>query len=107
MARPYVSASGFRTIRKRVRWWPNDVALIHPWELLPTQAREHGYSHNAHPTFFGHYALTGTPLRLGRNVACLDYAAAYGGALVAYTHSPGTPLALSNFTSVDVIHHQD
>lgn len=105
--RPYVSASGFRTIRKRVRWWPNDVALIHPWELLPTQAREHGYPHNAYPTFFGHYALTGTPLRLGRNVACLDYAAAYGGVLVAYTHSPGMPLALNNFMSVDVIHHQD
>jgi len=105
--RPYASTSGFRTIRKRVRWWPNDVALIHPWELLPTQAREHGYPHNAHPTFFGHYALTGSPLRLGRNVACLDYAAAYGGALVAYTHSPGTPLSLSGFKSVDVIHHQD
>lgn len=98
--RPYASMSGFRTTRKRVRWWPNDVGMTHPRELIPTLSREHGYPINAYPAFFGHYALTGTPLRLGRNVACLDYAAAYGGALVAYTHFPGQLLESDGFTVI-------
>lgn len=101
--RSRASASAFRTVRRRVRWWPNDVGLIHDMELEPTLAREHGYPNHAMPVFFGHYAMTGTPIRLGRNVACLDYAAAYGGELVAYTHSPETPLSPTCFTAQPVV----
>lgn len=100
--RAQASRSAFRTNRRRVRWWPKDVALIHSAEMVPSLAREVGYSRSSAPVFFGHYAMTGTPVRLGPNVACLDYAAAYHGVLMAYTHKPGTPLQSSNFTWVDV-----
>ncbi|MGM0855871.1 MAG: metallophosphoesterase [Pseudomonadota bacterium] len=100
--RSRASTSAFRTVRRRVRWWPNDVGMIHPMEFEPTLAREHGYPNTARPVFFGHYAMTGAPIRLGRNVACLDYAAAYGGELVAYTHSPEMPLTTQRFTTLPV-----
>ncbi|CAM3956766.1 metallophosphoesterase [Vreelandella rituensis] len=96
----HTSSNGFRSLRRRVRWWPTDHACINPLELQPTPAKAIGYPETASPVFFGHYALVGTPTPLGANVAGVDYSAAYEGALVAYRHTPGVRLSSDRFVSV-------
>lgn len=94
------SPQGFPTRRRRIRWWQNAAARIHPCELQPSPAREIGYPKEAPPVFFGHYALDGAPTVLDEKVVGLDYAAAYGGGLVAYRHTTGQPLDDDSFVAV-------
>lgn len=79
----------------RVKWWLNLEGLssreaIFPdnpgiTEKLPLNVPKTGYSTEAPPTFFGHYALKDhTPSPIRGNLACLDYGMGKGGSLCAY-----------------------
>ena len=92
--------AGYLTNRERVGWWRPGAAHIHRESVPPALEEHRHYSADAPPVFFGHYAMTGTPILQDSNQVCVDYAAAYGGRLVAYRHTPGEPLAESHFVGV-------
>ena len=53
------------------------------------------------PLFVGHYWQTGEPMLLSAHVACVDYSAGKGGALVAYQFNGEPAVSASSFVSVD------
>jgi len=55
-----------------------------PTDLISDENDDYVYPINAPPVFFGHYWLTEKPRVIRHNLACLDYSAGKGGALVAY-----------------------
>lgn len=102
----------------RMRWWWNllgekemtwrDLAMLPadqierlphspaPAEVIP------GY-HDDKPVFVGHYWMTGSPQRLTKHVACLDYsiAAKKPGKLVAYRWQGESVLSNDHFEYVE------
>lgn len=87
-----IKHAGFRSIRRRIRWFPLTTVQINPNELEPTPTDLPGYPKEAVPVFFGHYALDGQPDLLANNLVGVDFSAAYGGALTAYRLQPHTAL---------------
>ena len=102
----------------RVQWWNEkrpvsyrEIAMV-PEEVrsnLPSTFVEDadldrfGYPASEPPVFIGHYWLTGKPVPIRTNVACLDYSAGKGGKLVAYHWREGDqgPLRQERFVAVD------
>lgn len=91
---------GFRSHRSRVQWWPGVAPSVHPNEILPEPMTAPRYDRAAPSVFFGHYALTGRPEPLLSNVACVDFAAAWGKPLVAYRHRAGQALSKDAFARI-------
>jgi hypothetical protein len=93
--KPFKDKDGHERTRVRTRWWDRnaetypEAALLDdetrktlPPDKIPAHARI-AYE-GEKPLFFGHYWFTGTPERLSRKVACVDYSIASGGKLIAY-----------------------
>lgn len=89
------TADGTMRSEFRVKWWLDLNGLncreaIFPDNqgipiLPPRDVPKTGYSIDAPPTFFGHYALkVGAPAPIRHNLACLDYGTGKGGFLCAY-----------------------
>ncbi len=80
----------------RVKWWIDIQGLScreaifpenpnAPDDLPACDVPKTGYSADAPPTFFGHYALkAAAPAPIRPNLACLDYGTGKGGFLCAY-----------------------
>jgi hypothetical protein len=94
----------------RVRWWekqpitfkraalaPPDVVEQIPDDPMPEDRRMSPYS--GPPVFFGHYWLTSRPAPMTPAVACVDYSAGDGGALVAYRWEGEPELREAHFVS--------
>ena len=87
----------YRSVRQRIQWWPEPNVAINPDEIKPVPRRGVSPDDEAPPIFFGHYAMVGKPNTLGKNIAGVDYSAAYGGNLTAYRHIAGQPLCRQQF----------
>jgi hypothetical protein len=96
--------------RVRLRWWDptattwRQAAMMDrdglaqlPETEVPGGHRA-AYDH-AKPVFFGHYWLTGTPEPQSPMVACVDYSAGRGGALVAYRWDGEPTLEAARFVA--------
>ena len=96
--------------KARLRWWlANDLKLLLPQAVmmpseqaetlpnLPIEKHLAPYRNIIHPTFVGHYWLTGTPKPLTPNIACLDYSIGNGGQLVAYRYDGEATLDQNKF----------
>ncbi len=80
----------------RIKWWETtthctyrDIGMVPEGVVLPetrieSMDNDSIYPQDAPPVFFGHYWLSGEPRIIRSNLACLDYSAGKGGALVAY-----------------------
>lgn len=79
----------------RVGWWNREARLLGEVVQPPDTDIKHAaqqpipddiprYPADEPPCFIGHYWMTGRPVPLTSNVACLDYSVAKGGKLVAY-----------------------
>jgi hypothetical protein len=79
----------------RARYWP-DIAMSVPepdklpGSKIPPEILQTTYPKSAKPVFFGHYWLTGTPVRQSENALCLDYSAGKDGPLLAYCFDDDT-----------------
>lgn len=85
----------------RIKWWETtahctyrDIGMVPKGVVLPESRIESVdndsiYPQDAPPVFFGHYWLSGKPRIIRNNLACLDYSAGKGGALVAYYWNGG------------------
>lgn len=97
----------------RIRWWdqnattyqsafmgaPAAIAHIPDEEIEGDHLIE--YAHHLPPVFLGHYWMSGRPVPLADNIACVDYSVAkHGGALVAYRWSGEQRLLEENFVTV-------
>lgn len=60
------------------------------------------YGNDELPVFVGHYWMSGTPLPMKSNIACLDYSAVKYGKLVAYRMDDEVRLDRDKFVWVDV-----
>ena len=98
----------------RVRWWDKRVTTYQQAYLGPEEARSEipevptdgkhllEYGEDEVPVFLGHYWMTGEPVPLADNIACLDYSVAKpGGKLVAYRWSGERRLRQEHFVQVD------
>jgi hypothetical protein len=94
----------------RIRWWDGEANTYRTSALLdaPTAATlpadplpaGSGVGYDGEkPVFFGHYWMTGTPDRLSPKVACVDYSAGRGGALVAYRWDGEATLDAAHFVA--------
>lgn len=100
----------------RIKWWssssnstyrdlamaPEDEERNISTDKVADAKNCYGYPEDAPPVFFGHYWLTGEPIIIRKNLACLDYSAGMDGALVAYhwrnRGSAGNKLSNRNFS---------
>ena len=106
----FIDARGFKRTRVRVRWWSTEnptfrnVAMLPPEEaaqLSDAKVPSHlvpGYS-NAPPLFVGHYWMTGRPVPLAPQFACVDYSAGRGGPATAYRCDGESRLVEDGFVS--------
>lgn len=109
----FEDADGIERHSVRIRWWDTaavtvrDAALLAPkhleripaeWLLPPGAVL--GYR-SEKPLFIGHYWMTGTPTVLAPNLACVDYSAGKGGALIAYRWDGETVLDNAKFVTSD------
>ena len=94
----------------RVRWWNASLTTFRESAivdantqlLLPDLPIPPGVSpgYGGHkPVFFGHYWMTGQPVPLAPQVACVDYSAGKGDPLVAYRWDGEAELAQEHFVS--------
>lgn len=94
--------------RVRLRWWEQGATAFSALALLPeVESRELPDEEvPAHlrltlpedkSIFFGHYWMRGAPQVLGPKIACVDYSAADGGALVAYRWDGEESLSSTNY----------
>ncbi|NOQ50481.1 MAG: metallophosphoesterase [Mycoplasmataceae bacterium] len=87
----------------RIKWWENSLKTYQEATVLkikslseapdiniPEKHIINGYLATEKPVFFGHYWFSGKPERISENVACLDYSAGNGGALIAYQWMKGS-----------------
>lgn len=101
------------TMRKdfRVKWWNNLIgatcreAIFPDDNTIPDEPPQcvprTGYSDQAPPTFFGHYALKkARPEVIRGNLACLDYGMGKGGRLCAYRWDGEPSLDSEKFVAV-------
>jgi hypothetical protein len=108
----FVDKDGHQRQSVRVEWWRHDRPTYQEAALVPAKDRPllpdvtvpnaalPGYR-GTKPVFIGHYWMTGTPALLTENVACVDYSAGKGGALVAYRWSGEETLEPGNFMASD------
>lgn len=102
------------TMRKefRVKWWRDLIgatcreAIFPDDNTIPDEpprfVPQTGYSEQAPPTFFGHYALkTARPGVIRGNLACLDYGMGKGGRLCAYRWDGEQSLDSEKFVVVE------
>lgn len=98
----------------RTRWWQNqvgmklgDMVMPRPVEIDHIIRERHlkdipNYSEDAPPVFFGHYWMPpDLPKQpLARNIACLDYSAAFGdNPLIAYRWDGEAELSVQKFVA--------
>lgn len=94
--------------KMRLRWWEQDFSTYRKAALVasdiidqipdtPMPADSRVKVYEGPPVFFGHYWQVGKPLLFRDNVACVDYSAGKGGALVAYRWGGEPILNQSNF----------
>ncbi len=99
-----------RRTRVRLRWWDStartyrqaammdDEGLAQlPDSAVPETVRVE--SDDPRPIFFGHYWLNGEPQLQSPTVACVDYSAGKGGALVAYRWDGESTLDAARFVA--------
>lgn len=96
--------------RVRLRWWDSAARTYRQAAMMDREriaqlpdvevpgTHRVGYD-AAKPVFFGHYWLTGAPAPQASNVACVDYSAGAGGALVAYRWDGEPALEASRFVA--------
>jgi len=110
----FVDKEGTRRRDARIKWWLADVHrhwsdLVIDCERMSDKLpagpvvleRAMAYPDDAPPVFFGHYWMSGTPVPLAPNVACLDYSVARaGGSLAAYRWNGERVLRSDRFVSV-------
>lgn len=103
-----VDKDGIARRRMRVRWWDNSARTYRQAAMLSEQKCEQlpnlPIPEHAHlnypldkPIFIGHYWMTGVPGVLSDKVACVDYSAGKGEALVAYRWDGETTLDNAKF----------
>jgi hypothetical protein len=91
----YLDKEGIERDRVRARWWDPQAVTYQTAAIIEESLRERlpdlptpEASRIAPPTdkpmFIGHYWLTGRPIPLSANLACLDLSAGRGGPLCAY-----------------------
>lgn len=102
---PFVihDSQGVARKKVRVKWWPVEGVEVPSWRDVaisvddvselpegpaPDDVRNLGYGSKEPVVFFGHYWLTGRPVRQAHNVMCLDYSAGLGGPLASYRVDP-------------------
>lgn len=56
--------------------------------------------YEGNPVFFGHYGLSGSPVLLGHNIACVDYSAEPEKQLTAYRWDGDARLKAENLVFV-------
>jgi hypothetical protein len=105
---------GTRRLQIRTRWWDQSAKTYREAFLGAPDWKTHipddpiegdhmvDYGLDQPPVFLGHYWLTGQPLPLAENVACLDYSVARpGGKLVAYRWDGSSALCKDAFVTVE------
>jgi Calcineurin-like phosphoesterase len=105
---------GTRRLQIRTRWWDQSVRTYREAFLGAPDWKTHipddpiqgdhmvDYGLEQPPVFLGHYWLTGEPLPLAENVACLDYSVARpGGKLVVYRWDGSPTLSNDAFVIVE------
>jgi len=98
----------------RVRWWDQSATTYKTAFMGPESVLTHipddeitgdhliEYSHEEVPVFLGHYWMTGKPIPLAKNIACVDYSVAKpGGKLVAYRWDGENQLNENKYVSVE------
>jgi len=104
----FTDKDGKTRTKARIRWWeqeprsfrkvalaPQPVLKQIPDVGMPADRRVKAYS--GPPVFFGHYCLTSRPAPLAPRIACVDYSAGDGGALVAYRWGGEPELRATHF----------
>ena len=112
--RSFNDKDGNRREAIRVKWWDKDAVSYQDAYLGPEAARSSipdqptngahliEYANESPPVVLGHYWMTGEPVPLASNVACVDYSVAReGGKLVAYQWQGEQTLIPEHFVSVD------
>jgi hypothetical protein len=91
----FCDEEGYVWNRVRVRWWDREATDYRRAAILPGKTRARlperpvpphaliGHDGGT-PVFVGHYWLSGAPVPLSDQVACVDFSVAKGGKLVAY-----------------------
>lgn len=107
----FLDKDGHERHEVRTRWWLPDpssmaeLAMGVPDAALPP-LRDVPVPpgllrpESAVPTFFGHYWMSGAPRLHSPHMACVDYSAGKGGALVAYRWSGEAVLDARHFVAV-------
>ena len=107
----FTDNDGHERTQLRSRWWLtgtpsyraagiDDIASTELEALLVGTGELPGYHPAEVPVFMGHYWLKGTPGVLAPNLACVDYAVAKQGKLVAYRWDGEATLRDENFRFV-------
>jgi hypothetical protein len=104
----FTDKDGKTRTKARIRWWeqeprtfrkvslaPQAVLKQIPDVPMPADPRVKAYA--GPPVFFGHYCLTSRPAPLAAKIACVDYSAGDGGALVAYRWEGEAELRATHF----------
>ncbi|MBU1219965.1 metallophosphoesterase [Myxococcota bacterium] len=113
----FVDKDGNERKEARLKWWRessldkkpryNDIIMAEGSNFGDNVVDEtllktitHSKEESTLPVFFGHYWLDGSenPACLTQRACCLDYSAAKGGKMVAYTYSGEKTLKNENFT---------
>jgi len=108
----YRDADDHERTATRLRWWDSDATTFGQAALLPRSVSTEGLDapmpadvvqgyHGDQPLFLGHYWMTDVPTLLTPKIACVDYSAGKGGAMVAYRWCGESVLSESRFCSVD------
>ncbi len=92
----------------RIRWWSEEprtfrrvvlapAAVMEQLPDVPMPADRRARPYAGPPVFFGHYMLATRPAPLAPQIACVDYSAGNGGALVAYRWGGEAELRATHF----------
>lgn len=107
----YFDEDGHQRNKVRTCWWDADATTYRQAALLPGAGREGlpteqipasariRYA-NDKPLFIGHYWNSGALAPLTPHIACVDYSAGKGGALVAYRWEGESELRAEQFIAV-------
>lgn len=110
----FFDKDGNERTEMRVSWWSQEVSTYRDMFLGPEDTRKLissqkikedclvGYSKEEPPVFFGHYWMSGKPIALASNIACVDWSVAKkNGKLVAYSWMGEKRLQDKNFSYVE------
>jgi hypothetical protein len=107
----YFDEDGYKRRKVRTRWWDTDASTYRRAALLSREERERLPTDqipasarilydNDKPLFIGHYWNSGALAPLTPHIACVDYSAGKGGALVAYRWEGECELTADQFVAV-------